>query len=115
MPAACASAPRLGAQFGKRGLVWTATLARSETGLFGRVYRFVKIDVFAAGGPRRARGPAIHAGSAHRIIKLAVRAQVAVGNGIQASRIAGKVGCFRGVAGCLLYTSPSPRDGLLSR
>ena len=37
------------------------------------------------------------------------------GNGIAASFTVRKISFGEGVESCLLYTSPSPRDGLLSR
>ena len=63
---------------GQRRLFRLAPQAGAKAGLLGINAAVVKAHVGAQGRPRAARGPAIHAGAAHRVIKQAVGLRVAL-------------------------------------
>jgi len=75
---------RLRLALGQRRQVRRAAQAGPEARRLGRLAAGMEGDVGALGPARRARGPAIDAGSAHRIIKTAVGAGIAPLYGVPA-------------------------------
>ena len=86
---------------GQRRLAGLAAQAGAKTGRFRRGATGVEGDIGAQGRARRARRAAVHAGAAHRIIKLAIGLAVALAHRVPA----GFIVCIQLIHGALPFCS----------